>query len=117
MKKGFLIVSILILLPIFAWAASVPINVTWDPNTETDMKEYRIYSQVGVTYALLGTVQHPTVVFQGAKTVADGTMGFFLVVATAVDTSGNESGYSNNVRYDYNFDTTAPVIPRNLRKQ
>ena len=70
------------------------ISLAWDPNTESDLAGYkvhygtasRVYSQsinVGkvTTYTLSGLTKGNT----------------YFLVATAYDTSNNESGYSNEV--------------------
>lgn len=116
MKKLILIV-ILLLFPVAVLADNI--TLMWDPNTESDMKEYRIYRStapginpenvdpanpdptVGVK---VGTVTHPVVTFTN-EDVPDGTHYW---VVTAVDTRNLESDPSNEViiTLDSAFDVT-----------
>ena len=84
---------LIILLPSTVWAASVTLN--WQPNPEADIKGYHIYyGTASRKYSQpipVGKVTKYTVT--GLKT---GTTYYFAI--TAVDTSGNESGYSTEIR-------------------
>ena len=108
MKKLILTLAIL-LIPTLCFAAT---NVTlkWDANTETDLAGYRIYRSLtsGAGYSQVGEVAAPITEFVD-QNIQDGT---YFWVATAFDTSGNESGYSNEVT-DI-LDSIAPAPPQNL---
>ena len=88
----FLIVFIAILTASPTWAGTV--TLTWDPNIESDMAGYKVYhgtASGSYTMALnAGNVTQYTV-----NNLTDGQTYYFAV--TAYDTSGNESGYSNEV--------------------
>ena len=80
------------------------VTLVWDPNTETDLGGYRVYS---------GTASrtYPNVTDVGNCTnctitgLVAGSTYYFAV--TALDTAGNESGYSNEATYT----TPAPPLP------
>jgi hypothetical protein len=69
-------------------------TLTWDPNTEADLSGYRVYhgTESGNYSTIIdaGNVTEYTV-----NGLDDGKTYFFAV--TAYDTSGNVSGYSNEV--------------------
>jgi hypothetical protein len=93
--------SFLLLLGRTALAAEV--TLAWDPNSETDLAGYGIYfrkSTNGPPYDLFGYVtladlqdaNNPTF------TLTNLEKGFqYFFAATAYDTDGNESDYSNSV--------------------
>jgi len=108
MKRIILLVmSVFVVVPL-VFSADIPLKATWDPNTEPDVKEYRIYRVDGIR-TLVGTVQHPTVVMSFVLSVSDGIEGQAKYVATAVDSMGNESADSNTVTIP--FDRKPPVAP------
>jgi fibronectin type 3 domain-containing protein len=75
--------------------AGPSLSLNWDPNTESDLKEYRVYGRTGSTaYAPVATVPKGTTSFV-ASGLTPGVTYFFRI--TAVDTSGNESPPSNEV--------------------
>ena len=91
----FILFSFL-LLPI---AHSAQISLAWDPNSEADLAGYKVYYGVtpGGPYNSPGS---PRIIVGNTSTyVLTGlTSGqTYYVVATAYDTSNNESGYSNEV--------------------
>lgn len=87
MKRIFLIVAIL-LFASFVQAATLNLKATWTANTEPDMKEYRLYRTDGIR-ALIGTIPHPTVLYNFVLTVPDASQGTATFVLTAVDTTLN----------------------------
>jgi len=117
MKRTLVASLLLCCLPTVAWAVgptcsvALPCAITWNANTEPDMKEYRVYlSQVSGTY---GTV--PKVVVQHPGTTT-GTVGLgvlpsgqYFVTVRAVDTALNESLKSNEVAFV--FDNAPPAPP------
>jgi fibronectin type 3 domain-containing protein len=70
------------------------VRLAWDANTEPDLAGYTVYAGTASgTYDLTANETEHT---QFTATNADcGTTYFFVV--TASDTSGNESGYSDEV--------------------
>lgn len=115
MKK--LLIALLAVL-FFAGTALADSNVTlqWTANTENDLAGYRVYrgTQAGGPYTQVGSdvacgpndAACCEFIDQG---IPDGT---YYWVATAFDTSGNESGYSNEVT-DL-LDSTAPAPPSEM---
>ena len=106
MKK--LILTILFLLfSTIAWAGS-SVTFTWQPNSESDLKEYRLYqADISGDYEL-GVDIPVAITPAGTETatihdVADGT---WFWVMTASDHHGNESGESDEVTKG--LDTIAP---------
>ena len=90
-----------LLLPVFALAADV--TLAWDPNTDANLEGYGIYFKKdtpGPPYDLFGYVtieelsdpNNPTFTVTGLE---EGSQ--YYLTATAYDSAGNESGYSNFV--------------------
>lgn len=99
----------MLLIPFSLYAQSL----TWNPNTETDMKDYGVYSCAPIGCAVVksaamfkGYVIHPSVIFP----LPPGTQGNIAV--TARDISLNESGLSVSLP----FDLMAPQVPVNPRQ-
>lgn len=95
--KGW-IVLLIASLPLLLAAT---VQVSWNPNTESDMASYRVYEGTN----LVGTVTHPTTTID-ILNVADGTWIYFV---TAVDQSGNESVRSTGA--SITFDSVPPGKP------
>jgi hypothetical protein len=107
-----LVLALLLCFSVAAQAAVLDYRVAWDPNTEPDMREYRVY-RVDGPRLLLGTVQHPTVEFPFSITVPDNASGTVTVVVTAVDTSNNESADSLPASDNWtSLDTVPPAPPQ-----
>ena len=72
-------------------------RLTWLPNTERDLAGYNLYRSTtsGSNYFQLNTALLPDSVYRDSSLLSD-TMYYYVV--TAVDTGGNESGYSSEVR-------------------
>jgi len=90
------------------------ITLNWNANNELDSIYYRIY---------MDTLASPTTVIDSTNSGTDTTIvidrlsenGDYYFRITAVDLSGNESGFSNEVLVTPSvIDTTAPAIPQNL---
>lgn len=110
MKK--LIILMLILFPIFCFAADV--NLQWDPNTEPDLAGYYVYQadRIGdhtsawqrITSQLVAEITFVVTGLDDAN---------YAWLVTAVDTEGNESFVSNMVEQ---YDRMPPIAVQNLRK-
>jgi hypothetical protein len=112
MKRIILITLAIMLLSTLVFGANVPLKATWTPNTETDMKEYRLY-RLDPTRILIGTIPHPPVLpYNFTTTAPDGSEVLMTFVLTAVDQAGNESGDSNVATFP--FDQMAPGVPKNV---
>ena len=90
-----------LLLPVFASAADV--TLAWDPNTDANLEGYGIYFKKDdprppydlfgyVTIDELSDPNNPTFTVTGLD---EGSQ--YYIAATAYDSAGNESGYSNYV--------------------
>ena len=92
-----------------AWADTF--TFTWDANTESDLAGYRLYQRNdGSSYGPYVQPEIPAMAEPTAEvTVMDGS---YCWVVTAVDTTGNESGYSNEVCKA--IDSTPPSTPNGL---
>ncbi len=99
-----------------AFGANLSLKATWTANTESDMKEYRLY-RTDVTRTLVGTIPHPATLYNFSVTVPDQSVGTLTFVLTAVDTNSNESLDSTPASYSYNLDATPPSSPKNLSVQ
>jgi hypothetical protein len=101
----FLVLGILFFTT--TWACGASVSLAWNANSEPDLAGYRIfYRPVGGTY----NYQNP--IWEGTQitcTVQVDEDGFF--VARAFDTSGNESGNSNEV---FEGRITPPASPGSL---
>lgn len=100
----FILVLFMSLVASLAFAGSATIR--WQANTEPDFQEYRVYT--GAASRTYGT---PTPVGKATSYTAgnleEGLTYYFAV--TAVDTSENESGFSQEV-YKTIPDTHAPTV-------
>jgi len=96
--------------------ATLNLRATWTANTETDMRDYRLYRTDG-TRTLIGTIPHPNTSYNFSVTVPDQSSGTLRFVLTAVDTNNNESLDGSPASYSYNLDTSSPAAPRNLSVQ
>lgn len=107
--KTIIAITLTLIIPIPLYAQSL----TWDANTETDMKDYGVYSceiancVVSKSAAMFkGYVNHPTVTFP----LPVGREG--MIAVTARDTALNESGLSVSIP----FDGISPRVPVNPRR-
>jgi hypothetical protein len=114
MKRLAWILLVLAVMSGSAFGATLNLRATWTANTESDMKEYRLYRTDG-TRTLMGTIAHPTTSYNFSVTVADNTTGTLTFVLVAVDTNNNVSADSSPAAsYSYNTDATPPAAPRSL---
>ncbi len=93
-------------------AAAAQVTLAWDPNTEADLAGYRIH--YGTVAGNLSN--HIDVKKVTSYTVSGLTAGqTYYFAASAYDTAGNESGYSNSVSStlvsDLNIAPSAPAAP------
>jgi len=108
MKRIILLAISIIMLASVAISADLNLRATWTANTEPDMASYRLYRTDG-TRSLIGTISHPTTQYDFTITVPDRSEGRLRFVLTAVDTSNNESGDSNEANYPFDF--APPAVP------
>ena len=107
-KLKSLILAFVIVCFAASFALATEVTLAWDPNKEPDLAGYRIFCrQAGTEY------DYKVPAWEGTETtctisgLSDGVVYEF--VARAFDTSGNESGDSNQV------DTGPPAAPCFLR--
>ncbi len=108
--KKLILVTIIMFLPHYA-LADMNVTLQWDANTESDLAGYRIYAstQSGVYTTAIADI--PT----GTETVTvEVPEGVTYFVATAYDTAGNESEYSNEVSTTGTSVTGPPASPGNV---
>jgi fibronectin type 3 domain-containing protein len=110
MKRIVLAMVMVLMMVSVSMSATLNLKATWTANTESDMKEYRIYRTDGGR-VLIGTIQHPTTQYLFNVTIPDQSVGDLTFVMTAVDTAGNQSGDSAVAHYPFNLDTTPPSAP------
>jgi fibronectin type 3 domain-containing protein len=81
-----------LVLPSLVLAGSA--TVTWQPNTEADLAKYRVYwsTATGTYGSYKAEVLKGTTTYV-ANNLTDGQTYYFVL--TAVDASGNESGFSS----------------------
>jgi hypothetical protein len=116
MKKIGLSLMIIMVFCGSAFGATLSLRATWTVNTESDMKEYRLYRTDG-TRTLIGTIPHPTATYNFSVTVPDQSAGTLTFVLVAVDTNNNPSTDSSPASYSYNSDTIPPTSPKGLTVQ
>ena len=109
MKKLFTILAILAIAGI---AQAATVQVTWNPNTEPDLSGYKLYhgtasGQYGEPVDVGNVTGHVMEI-----TPQHGATYYFAL--TAYDTSGNESGYSDEATC-FVPDSGAPKKPTGLR--
>ncbi len=116
MKRIILISLSLVFLSTLVFGASIPLKAIWTPNTEADMKEYRLY-RLDPTRVLIGTISHPPVLpYEFVTTGPDGEEVLMTFVLTAVDQAGNESGDSNVATYPFDQKAPSPPVGVNIGK-
>ena len=105
---GFEIVVCIIVGLIASNAMAAQVTLAWDPNTESDLAGYRVhYGTASGSYTSHTDVHNVT-----SFTVTGLTAGqTYYFAATAYDTSGNESGYSNPLSYAVPAANGAPTTP------
>jgi fibronectin type 3 domain-containing protein len=113
MKRIVLVLLIVVAMSGSAFGATLNLRATWTANTESDMKEYKLYRTDG-TRTLIGTIAHPTATYNFSVTVPDGSSGTLRFVLTAVDNNNNTSADSTAATYNYNLDSVPPAVPKNL---
>lgn len=109
MKKLFTILAILAIAGI---AQAATVQVTWNPNTEPDLSGYKLYhgtasGQYGEPVDVGNVTGHVMEI-----TPQHGATYYFAL--TAYDTSGNESGYSDEASC-FIPDGVKPEKPTGLR--
>lgn len=114
----------LILFAILVLAAGIAfadVNLEWDPNDEPDLAGYNVYrslspgsGHVKINANLINCPANDSTCTNYVDATA--ILGIrYYYVATAVNFSGNESGYSNEVE-SFQANPNAPDPPSNLRE-
>ena len=127
MKNSFLIGLLGAFISVSAFAVEKNITLAWDPNKEPDLAGYTIYAtrSAEIVYEArdvsewvfdVGVMPSPQV--EIVVDMNEGETVYF--VATAFDTAGNESKFSNKVFFYLPKsvplpDTSPPAVPTNLR--
>lgn len=109
MKKLFTILAILAIAGI---AQAATINVSWNPNTEPDLAGYRLY--VGEASGQYGEPVDVGNVTGHVMEITPEYGATYYFALTAYDTSGNESGYSDEASC-FVPDGRAPEKPTGLK--
>jgi len=108
MKRIILVILSILFLGSLALGETLNLQATWTANTEPDMASYKLY-RTDVTRVLMGTIPHPTTVYNFSTSVPDGSEMTLTFVLTAVDQAGNESG--DSLTGNYPFDHKPPGAP------
>lgn len=109
MKKLFTILAILAIAGI---AQAATVQVTWNPNTEEDLAGYRLY--VGEASGQYGEPVDVGNVTGHVMEITPQHGATYYFALTAYDTSGNESGYSDEATC-FIPDGVKPEKPTGLR--
>ena len=124
----FFLLSIIFLLSSMVNAHAASVNLAWDKNPNTSVVGYKIYykaNSAGAPYTGTGLEQGVSPITFKTSSLSDpnnpqvSLSGFeagrtYYFVATAYDGNNNESGYSNEVKYECITDTLKPSIPAGL---
>jgi len=110
MINKIMLIVIIMLLPAIAFAATV--QVTWNPNTEPDLAGYRLY--VGEASGQYGEPVDVGNVTGHVMEITPQHGATYYFALTAYDTSGNESGYSDEATC-FISDGVKPEKPTGLR--
>jgi hypothetical protein len=109
MKKLLIVLAMVVLIPSFVFAASIPLRAVWTANTDTVTIGYKLYRTDG-TRALLGTIPgKATIQYNFNITVPDNSTGTATFVLTAYSAT-RESGDSVQVSYPFDL-SPLPVVP------
>ena len=109
MKKLFTILAILAIAGI---AQAATVQVTWNPNTEPDLSGYKLYH--GTASGQYGEPVDVGNVTGHAMQITPEYGATYYFALTAYDTSGNESGYSDEASC-FIPDGVKPEKPTGLR--
>ena len=109
MKKLFTILAILAIAGI---AQAATVQVTWNPNTEPDLAGYKIY--YGTASGVYGDPIDVGNVTGHVMEITPQHGATYYFALTAYDTSGNESGYSDEATC-FIPDGVKPEKPTGLR--
>jgi hypothetical protein len=95
-----------------AVVSSSQIDLTWKANGETDLSSYTLYrsKSSGGPYSKIGSVNKTSSPKYSDKSLQAATPYYYVV--TAVDTSGNQSGYSAQVSATTQGSSGTPIGPR-----
>lgn len=104
MKNALAVLMFVLLVPAAAYAATA--TLAWDANTETDLAGYRAH--YGISPGNYTNHVEAGAQTQIVLTLAGGQTYYFA--ATAYDTSGNESGFSNEVNLAVPPDPVAQCV-------
>ena len=110
MINKIMLIVIIMLLPAIAFAATIQVN--WNPNTEEDLAGYRLY--VGTASGQYGEPVDVGNVTGHVMEITPEYGATYYFALTAYDTSGNESGYSDEATC-FVPDSGAPEKPTGLR--
>lgn len=121
---ALLIAASMLFCPV-SYAATKSVGLAWEQavadTSSAGFAGWKIYRKTGTgtaaVYTLFATIpyvsQQTTYTTTQVLTIPDGTTGSVTFVATAYDSAGNESIYSNEAVYTY--DLAPPATPINLR--
>lgn len=104
-------VTVFLLISIFSQTNAADLTITWDPNSEADLKGYKVYyGTTSRNYSTIIDVGNTTTYL--ATNLTDGVEYFFSV--TAYDTANNESNYSKEVSAIAGVVDTIPPSPPSI---
>jgi len=90
-------------------------TLTWDPNTEPDMKEYQVYRSDGnnTNYKCIAIVAFGTNSYVDTQGIKENIAYYYRI--RAVDKQGNASPFSVEVSVTSDRDTTPPAVPTGVQ--
>jgi len=119
------IVGLFLIFTLFSFSIANPINITFgwgqDLPSPNDLRGWKLYksSSAGGPYSFMTEIPFATVQTEYTVTVTidypNNQKTKYFYVLTAIDTSGNESGYSNEVAKEVDF--LSPVAPKNFKEK
>jgi len=130
MKKLISSLLVVLFMSTVAFAGSKTITLQWDyANPPTDLAGFRLYASVSsgtYTYGSSSVDMIADIAYVDGQltyqedetlTVSDGEESTYYFVATAYDSTGNESGPSNEATYTVDFEAPHVIINLQLNTQ
>lgn len=110
-----IMLTILLFFFFCSLALATDVSFIWNPNTESDLKGYRLYQSKASGVYVKGADKAIADISVGTEvaTIQITEGGKYYWVLTAYDNYGNESDFSNEVSEYFNF--SAPAVPKGFK--
>ena len=102
-----ILTAIILSLIFFTPAGAAHLDLAWNPNTEPDLAGYRIYYGTA-SREYVDSIDVGNTTTYGLDGLLEGVT--YYIALTAYDTTGNESGFSDEVSSDTGGPTNTPPV-------